>query len=252
MSAPNCFKRESFARDPDERPAPTSPALSDGEVNFLWWFIQGSIMDVDVRQALWQGWGLCERHTFGWLCVEAAFRHRYLHGPAIVYAELLDRARDALAARGRLAEHRLGARLRSKGPCHLCALGYGPHSDGYAPQARTQAGRDPSNLRAFLHECRAAWQPYVCARCSAGHGDALCRVHLIAAIAAGTDAGLAAQRRLVEAIASGAARYEASYRWELRGSDTAEDRGAFVGAVGWCAGWTPLLQIAGDAETVAG
>jgi hypothetical protein len=221
----------------------SAPALSDGEVNFLWWFMQGSIMDLEVRRALWDGWGLCERHAIGWLTVEAAFRRRYLHGPAIVYAELIARAREALAVRG-WPSRRLRTRLRTKARCHLCALGYGPNSGGYAPPARMQAGRDPANLRAFLRECRPSWRPYVCGHCAGDERRTLCRVHLIESLATLSDAELAGQRRSIDTIAQGAARYESSYRWELRGTDTTVDRGAFVAAVGWCSGWGGLLGVA--------
>jgi hypothetical protein len=220
------------------------PELSDGEVNFLWWFMQGTIMDTEVRQALRQGWGLCERHTLGWLCVEAAFRAGYLHGPAILYAELMARACDAVAARRRPSSRRIGARLRASAPCHICALGYGPQSKGYGREDRLRIGRDPSNLRSLLHECAGAWQPYVCGQCAGDRRHARCREHLIDALPAIDAADLAEQARLVESIAQGAARYESSYRWELRGSDTVDDRGAFVAAVGWCCGWGGLLRIA--------
>src|ERR1051326_7436645 len=62
--------------------------LASGEVHFLWWFIQGSIMDIDVCRNLRRAWGLCARHTCAWLVVDAAFRHGFLHGPAVVYADL--------------------------------------------------------------------------------------------------------------------------------------------------------------------
>lgn len=236
------------AATPSERPALQSLGLSDGEVNFLWWFMQGSIMDVEVRQALWRGWGLCQRHALGWLCVEAAFRHRYLHGPAIVFAELMARACEAMAARGPRSNRRLGVRLQARARCHVCALGYGPQSSGYGQEARLRIGRDLSNLRLFLHESAGAWQPYVCGPCAGDRRPARCRVHLIESLAVIGTAELDEQRRLVEAIARGAGRYESSYRWELRGSDTVEDRGAFVAAVGWCGGWGGLLRIVGASE----
>jgi len=38
-------------------------------------------------------------------------------------------------------------------------------------------------------------------------------------------------------------RFGRSFRWELRGTDTGEDRAALISAVGWCSGWRPLLSI---------
>lgn len=66
----------------------TPTALSPGEVHFLWWFMQGSIMDPEMRRHLRLAWGMCDRHGVGALGAEAAFRHGYLHGPAILYAPL--------------------------------------------------------------------------------------------------------------------------------------------------------------------
>lgn len=130
--------------------------LSSGEVNFLWWFIQGSIMDSDVRWSLRHGWGLCDRHTSAWLSVEAAFRHGY-----------------------------------------------------------------PSPVR--------------------------CRAHLCAEIEDGAADKLDAHRSLVRYIAHHIRRYNESFVWEMRGSDTVEDRAALISAAGWCGGWRGLLALYEDA-----
>jgi hypothetical protein len=58
--------------------------LSDAEVYFLYWFIQGSIMNPDRRRRLRDAWGLCERHTCGYVTVEAAYYNGSLHGAAIL------------------------------------------------------------------------------------------------------------------------------------------------------------------------
>lgn len=228
-----------FARSP--RPA-TSP-LSNGEVNFLWWFIQGSIADAEVRHGLWRGWGMCERHALGWLCVEAAFRHGYLHGPAIVYAELMARACDALARSGPLNRRRTAAALRTQARCHMCELGYGPASPGHAPPARVLIGRDPAPLREFVAACRSEWTRFVCGRCVGSAVSARCRVHLLDELTRGVARDPDEQRAMVQAIAAGADRFQASFRWERRGSDTPADRGAFVAAVGWCSGWRALADM---------
>jgi hypothetical protein len=65
--------------DPEKRQRCTLP-LSNGEINFLWWFIQGSIMSPSTRDRLWKTWGMCERHTWGFISVEAAFRQGYMMG----------------------------------------------------------------------------------------------------------------------------------------------------------------------------
>jgi hypothetical protein len=94
--------------------------LSIGEVGFLHAFIQGSIMDVEVRWRLRHGWGLCPRHSAAWLSLEAAFRPHYLHGPAILYADLMERASAAFAQSHPMRETRVRHRLCARGPCHLC------------------------------------------------------------------------------------------------------------------------------------
>lgn len=43
----------------------TKVQLSGGEIHYLWWFIQGSIMNPDTRYKLRDSWGLCERHAWG-------------------------------------------------------------------------------------------------------------------------------------------------------------------------------------------
>jgi hypothetical protein len=68
-------ERDATTRNGD----PGSPSrvwpLPDGEIHYLWWFIQGSIMEPEMRGRL--------RRTWGALAVEAAYRHGYLHGPAV-------------------------------------------------------------------------------------------------------------------------------------------------------------------------
>jgi hypothetical protein len=232
-------------REAQLRRSPRSAVLplSNGEVNFLWWFIQGSIMQVDVRRALWRGWGLCQRHALGWLCVEAAFRNGYLHGPAIVYAELMARARDALQRRGPLKLRRAAAALRAQGPCHMCDLGYGPASPGRAPPARMRTGTDPEPLRAFVAASQGEWMRFVCGRCVGSSVPARCRVHLLDDLERGVSVDLDGQQDMLQAIAFGADRYQASFQWERRGTETAADRAAFVAAVGWCSGWHMLCDV---------
>ena len=52
--------------------------LSDGEIHYLYWFIQGSIMVPNIRRRLRRAWGFCERHAWGYILVEAAFWQRRL------------------------------------------------------------------------------------------------------------------------------------------------------------------------------
>jgi len=221
--------------------------LSSGEVNFLWWFIQGSIMESDVRWSLRHGWGPCDRHTSAWLSVEAAFRHRYLHGPAVLYDDLMNRAQAAFELTGPLAERRLARHLRARGPCHLCTLGLGPASNGFIAGDRLQTGRDASQLRGFMDETRSFWQDTVCGACAGSSSPIRCRVHLCAELEHGAADKLDANRLLVRWIARHVRCYSESFVWDRRGTDTAEDRAALISAAGWCGGWRGLLAIYGDA-----
>lgn len=223
----------------------TEPPLSDGEVDFFWWFIQGSLMDADVRARLHAHWGLCPRHSLAFFVVESSFRPHLIHGCTILYSELMRRALRHLNNEGihclvpdRLALHF----LRASGPCHVCELGYGPHSPGSAPLERLEQGRDATSATRFASENCSGWQPYVCGVCSGNGSPALCRPHFIAAMEYDAGKCTASQRELVKRVASHLDRFDNSFRWEQRGTDTAEDRGALIAAIGWCSGWGTLLN----------
>ncbi len=236
----------SRSASPDRAIPPRGEPLSDGEVGFLWWFIQGGIMDSEVRAHLHRGWGLCPRHSFAFLAVNAAFCHHYLHGPAVLYADLMTRARDAFALSGPLHETRLQHRLRESGPCHICNQGLGPASAGFASPEHLVIGRNTDNILGFLRETQPFWMPALCGRCSGTAAAPRCRPHLVEELAEGTLRDLARQRALVENITRHLLNYEQSFRWEFNGTDTLEDRGALVGAVGWCSGWEALLHVISD------
>lgn len=221
------------------------PPLSPGEVNFLWWFIQGSIMDVETRYKLRGAWGLCERHAMAWIAVEAAFRHCHFHGPAIVYAELMASASRALAVAGPFAGTRLARRLRAKNGCLMCELAIGSESPGYAPAYRLEIGRDLSQLRGFVEATEPYWRKAVCGRCDRSMAQVRCRVHLLQDLAQDPLLCLQPHRDLVANVAGYLARYDDSFRWERRGTDTVEDRAALLSAVGWCGGWATLVALLG-------
>jgi hypothetical protein len=222
----------------------TEPPLSDGEVDFLWWFIQGSLMDADVRARLYLHWGLCARHSLAFFVVESSFRPHLIHGCTILYKELMRRAAKHMCGEGfhSLIPDRLAAHfLRTSGPCHICDLGYGPDSPGNAPRERLEQGRDMSSAIRYSNENLVGWQPYVCGICSESGSATLCRPHLVSAMEADGGKSAAAQRDRVMDIASHMDRLDNSFFWEQRGTDTAEDRGALIAAIGWCSGWKDLL-----------
>ncbi|MHB9842062.1 hypothetical protein Q8F57_045640 [Paraburkholderia terrae] len=227
-----------------ETPSAAEPPLSDGEVDFLWWFIQGSLMDADVRARLHAHWGLCRRHSLAFFAVESSFRPHLIHGCTILYSELMQRALDVLNDEGlhSLVPDRFALHfLRTSGPCHVCDLGYGPGAAGNAPPERLAQGRDLTNATRFATENSAGWLPFVCGLCACNDSPALCRPHLVAAMQKDASKGAAAQRERIRTIAAHMHRFDNSFRWEQRGTDTAEDRGALIAAIGWCSGWENLL-----------
>ena len=48
-----------------DSPAMGEFKLSVGEIHYLYWYIQGSIMFPEIRRDLRKAWGFCERHAWG-------------------------------------------------------------------------------------------------------------------------------------------------------------------------------------------
>lgn len=177
-------------------------SLSTGEVGSLGPFAQASIMLPEVRSVLRRGWGLCGRHAAGWLVLESALRHRYLHGPAVLYADLMDGARAAFEAHGPLATERVAWHLAARGPCHLCEMDVGADTAGFVSPELLRRARDASGWIVFLVETRALWVPHVCGCCAGDDSAARCRQHLVDDIAAGRPADLPAEAARVRWIAT--------------------------------------------------
>jgi hypothetical protein len=222
--------------------------LSSGEVDFLWWFIQGSIMDPTVRAKLYAHWGLCERHSLAFFIVESSFRPHLIHGCTILYAELMHRAANALNDQGihglipgSISRHL----LRVSGPCHVCNLGYDACSPGNVRQDRLVQGRDLTTAARFATENRRGWYPYVCGVCAGTSSPVLCRPHLLEAMDRDGAQVAKIQHDVVLTISSHLANFEKSFHWKLRDTDTDEDRGALISAIGWCSGWTELIRSLG-------
>lgn len=222
-----------------EQPLP----LSQGEVHFLWWFIQGSIMSPSTREQLWNGWGMCERHAWGFILVEAAFREGYMHGPAILYEDLMNRARAAFVIRGPMQAWRIMRTIRAKGPCLMCEMEYGPHSKGSIDAARVRKGRDPTELQAFTRKTKPYWHRALCGRCAGNNSAQRCRRHLIQEIARGMIRDLSPHAALVDDIAKHIKIYARSFCHGYHGTETDEDAAALMSAVGWCTGWKTFLSI---------
>jgi hypothetical protein len=223
--------------------------LSDGEIHFLYWFIQGSIMIPETRHALRRAWGFCERHAWAALAVELCFRPRFLHGPALLYDDLLQRCLAVLSGNAPFRLQRVTRGLRSRGPCLMCTLDLHRAGRGGAQAGIIERGRQTVPLRQFAAELKAHWDATVCSMCSGGGTDVLCRRHLIAQrrLAAAT---IDTHRQMVLDIHTGIVRLARSYVWGNRNTDRPQDRAALVSAVGFLGGWHPLLLLLADARGV--
>lgn len=217
--------------------------LSPGEIHFLWWFIQGSIMNPSTRHRLRNAWGLCERHAWGWLSVEAAFRQGYLHGPAVLYEELMGLALSAFDLVGPFQYPRLMRRLRERGPCLMCEEGYGVHSKGFVKPEVVEKGRNLKWLLELAQRTRPYWTPMICGKCSGNGSLVRCRKHLVEDEASRFPGVVRPARNLVAYLTHHLVRYAQSFRFEFRGTQTQEDEAALVSAIGWCSGWGAFLTI---------
>jgi hypothetical protein len=227
---------------PDER-----LGLSDGEVHFLWWFIQGSIMNPETRERLRRAWGMCARHATALLAVEAAYRHGWMHACAILYLDLVEGGLGALTTGEPFSEERAIRRLYATGPCLMCDLAVEQSGRGAASVELLERGRDPAQLGAFAGETERHWRPLVCRACSPGASGPLCRVHLIRDHGLDVSGEVRSLRATLGYIARHLIRYARSFRWQDRDTDTPEDRAALIEAVGWCSGWAGLLEVMGEA-----
>lgn len=213
--------------------------FSDGEIHFLYWFIQGGIMSPETRWRLRRAWGLCERHAWGAIAGEAAFRHCYLHGPAVLYEDLMERARAAFDTRGPWAVHRIARALRDRGPCLMCDCGLERRSRGAARAELIERGRDLREFRAFLTRTEPFWRGAVCGTCVGRSVAGRCRRHFRDDGTRGL-ADVQAQRELIDTTLEHLRVYSQSFVWGYHGTESDEDRAALIVAVGWCSGWRGL------------
>jgi hypothetical protein len=223
----------------------TQLPLSGGEIHYLWWFIQGSIMNPDTRYKLRNAWGFCERHAWGAILAEASFRHGYMHGPAILYEDILEPALKAVSPRGPMKDLRLLKNLRNKGPCLMCEMDLGPETKGYANRDIIERGRDPEQLKIFARSTEPYWRKAVCGRCLGNDSWPRCRRHLLEDASKGKVGRPRPHQDLLKYIFGQITLYSRSFRWEFQGSETEENKAALISAVGWCSGWLPLLLIVG-------
>jgi hypothetical protein len=197
----------------------------------------------DIRWRLRRAWGLCERHAWGALLGEASYRHGYLHGPTLLYEDLIDRALGAFEVHGPWRARRVARRLRATGPCLMCELGLEGQGAGAARLEVLRDGRDPRALQDFAARTRLHWERTVCGRCAGRPSQVRCRVHFCEEIQRGAEPDVETQRRLLARIMKHLLVYSASFVWGHHGTESEEDRAALISAVGWCSGWRGLLAV---------
>jgi hypothetical protein len=224
--------------------------LSPGEIHFLWWFIQGSIMNPSTRHRMRKAWGFCERHAWGWMAVEAAFRSGYMHGPAVLYEDVMGLASTAFKMHGPAQHGRLKRRLRQKGPCLMCEEEYGPDSTGFVKKKIVQQGRDLSELLGLARRTEPHWRKSVCGTCAGTASNRRCREHLIEDESMGLADDIPAHSALVNYISAHLVKYARSFQFQYKGSQTEEDTAALISAVGWCSGWGLFLSIMNETNVV--
>jgi hypothetical protein len=219
--------------------------LSDGEIHYLYWFIQGSIMVPYIRQRLRRAWGFCERHAWGYIFVEAAFYRGFMHGASILYEDLLSLGLSAFNIKGPLKNWRVMKNLISKGPCPMCEMGFGPYSKGIVRPEIIERGRDITELYALARKTETYWEKTICGKCIGNKSNHRCRRHLIEDISNGLTNQLSNHQALVDYIYCHISLYSRSFRLEFQGSQTEEDMSALISAVGWCSGWKTFLSLYG-------
>ena len=220
--------------------------ITDGEVNFLWWFIQGSIMNPETWGSLLKGYGFCERHAWVHINIEMAFRPRYLLPPTILYLALLGQGLSALALRRAANVGKARRRLEAEGPCLLCKLNIRGAFGGAASESRLAQGKSTRNLWSLASELEPLWQEMACPICAENEGFKegiyLCRNHLLAEIRSGRPVDLRAQAMFLAKLSQSVRSLQQSYMAE--GPKAADaDRAGLLAAIGWCSGWRPLLAL---------
>jgi hypothetical protein len=219
-------------------------AITDGEIHFLWWFIQGGITNPETRTALLRGFGFCERHAWAHLSVEMSFRKQHFLGPVILYRELIEKSAQAVMVHRHGLQPRL-RRLQARAPCFLCALSIEHAGTGAAPLARLIRGRNSSGLYAFAADLAPLWRSKVCTICM-GTREAIasprCRPHLLADLNAHKRIDLSWQEVTLRELSIRLGRYEESFMARVN-PPSDQDRAALISAIGWCSGWRPLLAL---------
>lgn len=223
-------KKHQFAEDKSKNSHEIFLPPSVGEIHYLWWYIQGSIMNPATRRKLHNAWGFCERHAWIAMLVEASLRHCFLMGPALVYEELMRFAQAAMSTKGLMKNLRAKINICKKGPCLMCDMNLGPFSPGYASDELVARSRDNYELRRFAQMTKPYWENTACGHC-AGNGSWLrCRAHLVEDYFSGQLENIKEHYDFINYVKTYMASYYRSFRWECRKTVTGQDKAALISA----------------------
>lgn len=201
------------------------------------------MINPETWASLLKGYGFCQRHAWVHLSIEMAFREEYLLGPTILYAALVERALSATRARHAFAARRL---LASEA-CLLCDLNIAELSRGACPQQRLVQGRDTRALMRYALDLKEFWSDNVCDVCKHDKGEIRCRKHFVADLRARRPIDHLRQQETLRDLNERLIRLQESFTaGKPKVSD--QDRASLIAAIGWCAGWRPLLALLNSGE----
>jgi hypothetical protein len=188
--------------------------LTDWEVHSLWWFVaDAAVMVPETRISLRRSFGWCAEYAWGGVAVQAGLTHGYLHRLAILYDDRVRPVAERLRG-GRWAWRR----VLTAAPCPLG--GSKPRGGSRsAPQEVLRRGRNPAPMDALVAASDGRWAAWRCGVCDGSGFPWRCRPHLLAVLAAGEALDLA--------------------------RTGAEEMAAFLGAIGWCSSFAPVLAAYG-------
>jgi len=200
-------------------------------------------MNPSTRDRLRKGWGMCERHAWGWIVIESAFRSGYMHGPALLYQDIMGLALKAFRMNGPMRYGRLRKKFLQNGPCLMCEEGFGPDTQGIVRASVIEQGRDLREFQSLARRTSRYWKWAICGKCSGDSKPTRCRKHLLEDESARLHDFLTTHTALVSYIVRHLNRYARSFQFEFKGTQTVEDEAALISAVGWLSGWTLFLSI---------
>jgi hypothetical protein len=240
--------------------------LTDEEVQLLWSFIHGDIMNEPTRVRLRKSWGLCGRHAWGSAVTEIELWQsgagvRGGHQPfdaAVLYDDLTGHMYHALEGSRRWSRRRA---LRGKGACIVCDDVRAP---ALAGTALTHGGFTASILageanalhhtRGWLAETRPEWAAHVCPDCAHDAGletsatAVRCRPHLMEAEAFDNETTATVTREL--AHLHNQVRALGVSMTERGAPSTPAVDASWVRALGWFHGWEfPLAVVRSESLT---